>query len=127
MNKKNRARKQKIGFLVLAVKRNILKRFKGSIFKSLEKQGKHDLIPLIKGDLKNIDSNLKLTELKKELNNILGLRMGWDTLKRKKFIKDISFQKGDQRKESLGINKFSKVTGGRPFQGGSPGLGRGKS
>ena len=127
MNKKRLTRKQKIGFLVPMVKRNTLKRFKGIIFNSLEKQGKHDLIPLIKGDLKNINSNSKLTELKKELNNILVLRMGWDKLRRKEFIKDISFQKGELRKESLGKNKFSKVTRGRPFQGGSPGLGRGKS
>ena len=127
MNKKKLTREQKIRFLVPKVKQNILKRFKGNIFNNLEKQGKHDLISLIKGDLKNIDSNSTLPKLKKELNNILGFRLGWDTLRRKEFIKEISFQTGKSKKESLGKSRFGKVTGGRPVQGGSPGLGKRKS
>ena len=112
---------------VNVIKKETLKMFKGIIFSRLEKQGKQKLIPLIKTDLKNINSELTNKELNKELNNILYVRLGWSALNRQEFIKEISYPKGQPRRESLGKNRFFKVRGGRPLQGGSPGLGKGKS
>jgi len=112
---------------VNVTKKETLKRFQGIIFSRLEKQGKLDLISLIKTDLKNIDSELTNKELNEDLSNILYIRLGWNSLNRKEFIKEISYPKRLPRRESLGKNRFFKVRGGRPVQGGSPGLGKGKS
>ena len=92
---------------------NPLKKFIRKIYVFLDKQNEQRSYKLIKKDLINLNKKLTKSELRKEFNIILISRVGWDQKKRKEFLNDI-------------FNKKSPI----PIsivQGGSPGLGKGKS
>ena len=92
---------------------NPLKKFIRKIYVFLDKQNEQRSYKLIKKDLINLNKKLTKSELRKEFNKILISRVGWDQKKRKEFLNDI-------------FNKKSPI----PIsivQGGSPGLGKGKS
>jgi hypothetical protein len=116
-------------FKKLDEKQAILKRFEGILFFKLENvwKSKKHLIPGIKKDLKILNKTLTTPELKKELHHILKIRMNWEVKNRKDFLKLVC-DSPQPKKTKSPKDKFKFVTGGGgPVQGGSPGLGKGKS
>tara|TARA_Y100000816_G_scaffold174522_1_gene125583 strand:+ start:362 stop:652 length:291 start_codon:yes stop_codon:yes gene_type:complete len=88
------------------------------LFAFLEINDRADMIPFFSEELKN-----------RKLKEVLMTDMGFSEKQVKKFIKGVSNVENQRHKvRTPGMkDRFKNVKQGKPVQGGSPGLGRGKS
>lgn len=93
-------------------------KFKRRLFAFLEINDKADMIPFFSEELKN-----------RKLEDVLMTDMGFSEKDVKRFIKGIMTIENQRYKaKTPGMkDRFKNVKQGKPVQGGSPGLGRGKS
>ncbi len=104
-------------------------RFKRRLFGLLELNDRGDLIPLFSEKLKKLPREGEKEVILKKFEEILMDDFGFSKSQSRIFSKNVyGVEKHRHKIKSKTLKeKFKNVIGSRPVQGGSPGLGKGKS